>query len=87
LKSSLYAQEFSKVRDFPAPETIMIYIRSKVVFLTIRPQSSKEYTRTFYRPDLHNELKRLALSPPPGYPVPKLLLGSEVVAVVSLSST
>lgn len=39
---------------------------------------------TFYRPDLHSELKRLCLLQSSEYKLPKLLLGSEVISVVSL---
>jgi salicylate hydroxylase len=38
-------------------------------------------TKTFYRPDLHNELKRLALQRSEGHKTPTVLVGSRVVAV------
>jgi hypothetical protein len=38
---------------------------------------------TFYRPDLHDELKRLCLLKSSAHKSPRLLLGSEVVSVVS----
>jgi salicylate hydroxylase len=41
---------------------------------------------TFYRPDLHSELKRLCLLQSSEYQAPKLLLGSEVISVVGLGS-
>ena len=38
-------------------------------------------SKTFFRPDLHDELKRLALFPPVGYKAPTILLGAKVVDV------
>ena len=38
-------------------------------------------SKTFFRPDLHDELKRLALFPPDAYQAPKILLGAKVIAV------
>jgi hypothetical protein len=39
---------------------------------------------TFYRPDLHSELKRLCFLQTSEFKTPKLLLGSEVVSAVSV---
>ncbi|CZR56403.1 uncharacterized protein PAC_06291 [Phialocephala subalpina] len=50
-------------------------------FSTTTPGADNSQTRTFYRPDLHNELKRLALYPGPGKKVPKLMLGRKVISV------
>lgn len=47
-------------------------------------QDPKALAKMYYRPDLHNELKRVALLGSPGKPV-KLVLGAKVVNVVSLS--
>ena len=47
---------------------------------------SSQGAMTFYRPDLHSELKRLCLLQSSEFKAPKLLLGSEVVSVVSLHS-
>ncbi|KAE8446551.1 hypothetical protein EG329_011883 [Mollisiaceae sp. DMI_Dod_QoI] len=48
---------------------------------TTIPGMSNSQTRTFYRPDIHSELMRLAMDPGPGKKVPKLLLGRKVVSV------
>ncbi|KAE9364665.1 FAD/NAD(P)-binding domain-containing protein [Stipitochalara longipes BDJ] len=50
--------------------------------LEIRPHSwNSQGAKTFYRPDLHSELKRLCLLESSEYKSPKLILGSEVVSV------
>ena len=44
-------------------------------------------TKTFLRPDLHDELKRLALFPPDGHRAPKIILDARVVSVDIVAGT
>jgi salicylate hydroxylase len=44
-------------------------------------------SKTFLRPDLHDELKRLALFPPDGHRAPKIILDAKVVSVDIVTGT
>jgi hypothetical protein len=44
-------------------------------------------TKSFLRPDLHDELKRLALFPPDGHRAPKIILDAKVVSVDIVAGT
>lgn len=44
-------------------------------------------SKSFLRPDLHDELKRLALFPPDGHKAPKIMLDAKVVSVDIVAGT
>lgn len=50
-------------------------------FLTVS-QAQKNAPKTFYRPDLHNELKRIALLKSDKFKTPTMRLGAKVARVV-----
>jgi hypothetical protein len=49
-------------------------------------QTPNDQVRSYYRPDLHDELKRIALLQSQDWKTPSLRLGSEVESVVRATS-
>lgn len=76
-QTRIEAREHEKVGIF---EVVHVY-KEYMKLMVLQRYGAK--TWILYRPDLHSELRRLAMDPNSPFPVPELVLGSKVVAVVS----